>query len=211
MDEHLDLSGKIATSVAGFQRWLGDQTGGRRLRVDNYQRELDITFFRLSRSDAAIRNYNAYVRDQIEAELKQAGFEQPNKLYVVYYGGTSNYSCGGGAWPPDLSGNVAAMYLYGTPPGAPACATNILGSSETNPGYFEFGMLHEILHTLGFVATCAPHQTLRGHVSDSSSDLMYAGPSPWKLPPVLDIGRDDYYGHSLARCPDFITSPYLGP
>jgi len=41
-------------------------------------------------------------------------------------------------------------------------------------------MLHEILHTLGVVATCAPNHTLSGHVSDDPRDLMYAGPLPWQ-------------------------------
>jgi hypothetical protein len=69
-------------------------------------------------------------------------------------------------------------------------------------------VLHEIIHTLGFVAECAPHHTRAGHVSDYSTDLMYAGSEPWK-PESLDIGHDDYYGHSRAGCPDLADSAYL--
>jgi hypothetical protein len=53
-------------------------------------------------------------------------------------------------------------------------------------------MIHEIMHALGFVPTCAPHQTLAGHVSDSPNDVMYAGGAPW-APSTLDVGHDDYY------------------
>jgi hypothetical protein len=208
VDESLDTSGTLARSVATFQRWLAGQSGDQQLRLDTYGGVLDITFFRLSQTDAQIASSGAFVRDRIESELISAGFNHPNKIYAVYYGGRSTFSCGGGAWPPELPGRVAALYLKGTPPGAPACSTNPFASSEDRPGYLEFAMLHEILHTLGIVATCAPHHTLRGHVSDSPNDLMYAGSFPWQ-PSVLDIGHDDYFRHNNASCLDLANSPYM--
>jgi hypothetical protein len=66
-------------------------------------------------------------------------------MYAVYYDGSSIYSCGGGAWPPALIGNVAAMYLRGTPPGARPCASNPIGASIDVPGYIEFAMIHRDL------------------------------------------------------------------
>ncbi len=210
VDETLDTNGAIATSVDAFERWLVGQTGRRRLRLDTYQGFLDITFFRLSRTDAVIRAYNAFVRDQIESELKVAGFNRPSKLYAVFYGGGGNFSCGGGAWPPTLVGNVAALYLHGTPPGARPCVTNRFASSPDTPGYLEFSMLHEILHTMGVVATCAIHQALAGHVSDDPRDLMYAGSLPWR-PSILDVGHDDYFNHSIVGCLDLAESVFLDP
>ena len=68
-------------------------------------------------------------------------------------------------------------------------------------------MLHELVHTLGFVAACAPHHTLAGHVSDDPRDLMYAGPLAWQ-PSMLDVGRDDYFGHG-AYCDDLAASDFL--
>jgi hypothetical protein len=210
VDESLDVNGKIANAISAIQAWLGGQTGGRTLRIDTFNGVPDITFYRLSRSDKQISDFGSRVRDQIEAELKAAGFKAPDKLYAVIYGGSSTYSCGGGAWPPALPGNVAAMYLKGTPPGAPACATNAFGASATTPGYFEFGILHELLHTMGLVATCAPHHTLAGHASGDPRDLMYAGPLNW-APSILDVGHDDYYGHQIAGCPDLAKMPWLTP
>jgi hypothetical protein len=105
---------------------------------------------------------------------------------------------------------VAALYLHGHPPGAPGCDTNSFAPSKGLPGYLEFAMIHEIMHTLGFVAPCAPHFTLAGHVSDDPRDLMYAGPLPWQ-PSILDVGHDDYYDHGRLDCPDFARSPFLEP
>jgi hypothetical protein len=70
-------------------------------------------------------------------------------------------------------------------------------------------MLHDTIHALGVVPTCAPHHTLNGHVSDSPSDLMYSGDAPWTFPLRLDIGHDDYFRHGHANCLDLADSPYL--
>lgn len=208
-DEALDTNGAIATSVLSFNRWLGEATGGRTLRLDLFEGQPDVSFFRLARTDAQMKATDPNIRTELEKDLKAAGRIQPGKLYAVYYGGTSAYACGGGAWPPALVGQVGAMYLKGAVPGFPACNTNPLGASLETPGYMEFAMLHELMHTLGFVATCAPHHTLAGHVSDSPNDLMWSGNQPWQLPPKLDIGGDDYYRHATAGCADFFESPYL--
>ena len=177
--------------------------------MDTFQSSLDITFLHLSRTDAEVSSNGAYVRDVIERDLKAAGFNIANKIYAVYYDGRSTYACGGGAWPPSLPGVVAALYLLGEPPGAPPCWTNEFASPNGPPGYLEFSMLHEILHTLGFVATCAPHHTRSGHVSDSPQDLMYAGDDPWS-PSVLDFGHDDYFMHGTPSCLDLAQNSFLG-
>jgi hypothetical protein len=105
---------------------------------------------------------------------------------------------------------VATLYLRGEPPGAPPCSSNCFAQSENAPGYLEFAMLHELVHTVGVVPTCAPHHTQSGHVSDDPRDLMYAGPLPWN-PSILDIGRDDYYGHGRTSCLDLARSAFLDP
>lgn len=107
-----------------------------------------------------------------------------------------------------LPGNVVAQYLLGEPSGAPPCAANPFAPSSTKPGYWEFGMLHEIFHGLGAVADCAPHHTRAGHSSDDPRDLMYAGDEPW-VPSILDINDDDYFGHSRPSCLDLDESPFL--
>jgi len=210
VDRELDTNGTLANSVGSFQNWLTQQTGEAQLRFDTFEGRLDISFYRLARSDATIASFREYVRDQVQNDLQAAGFNQPNKLYAVYYDGTSTWACGGGAWPPALIGNAAMLYLQGLPDSSFPCNANVFADSPTAPpGYLEFAMLHEIFHTLGAVAECAPHHILSGHVSDGNTDLMYAGSESW-YPAELDIGRDDYWGHN-ATCVDLSDSIFMEP
>jgi hypothetical protein len=210
-DRLLDVNGTLANTIGSWQTWFAGQTGGRRFRLDTFGGALDVSFVRLTRTDAVMKSYGAFVRDTIERELTTRGFTVATKVYAVYYDGGSTWACGGGAWPPGLPGRVAVMYLQGTPAGAPGCNTNPFATSASSaPGYMEFGMIHEIIHTLGFVASNAPRQTLSGHVPEPN-DLMYAGSAPWALPNlVLDLGRNDYYGDNVpAGVPNLRDSPFL--
>jgi hypothetical protein len=207
-DRALDTDGTLARSVLAFENWLAAETRGRALRLDTSQGEVDVTFFRLGRTDADIASFGGAVRDQVELELTRAGLVAMNKLYAVYYDGSSTYACGGGAWPPKLLGRVAAMYLKGAYAGVD-CSKNPFVPAGGQPGYMEYAMLHEILHTLGHVPECAPNHTRAGHTSAPQNDLMYAGDAPWQFPPQLDPGRDDYYGHGRGGCDDLAASPYL--
>ena len=166
VDRALDEQGTLNDSVASWNAWLASQTGGLDLRLDTSNGMLDTTFVRLPESDAQIEARGAFVRDELEKQLHTLGFNQPQKIYAVYYDGRSSFACGGGSWPPVLPGNVAALYLHGLYNGPVPCDTNRWGSVG-GPRYLEFAMIHEVLHTLGFVPTCAPHHTSAGHVSDS--------------------------------------------
>lgn len=209
-DQQRDLNGQIRNSVSSFQSWLARHSGGPALRMDTYEGQLDISFARLPRPDSEYVATGDFVRDEIEKDLRTAGFDHPRKIYAVFWEGGSSKSCGGGAYPPDLIGKVAAIYLNGTPPGAPACSTEPLGASATVPDYADFGMLHEIVHTLGYVAGCAPNHTAAGHVSDDPRDLMYAGGEPWE-PEFLDVGSDDYFGTGRQDCIDMAQSAFMDP
>jgi hypothetical protein len=206
-DEELDIDNTLAISVEAFQRWLERETGGRRIVMDTANGRLDIAFARIRRTDAQLASAGALLRDRIEDELEAMGFRTPGKMYAVYYAGGSRHACGGAFWPPTLPGRVVALYLRGTPSGAPPCSSNQFATSENIPGYLEFSMLHEIFHGLGIVPACAPNHTQAGHVSDDPSDLMYAGSRPW-TPQFLDVNRDDYFGHRNG-CADLRDSPYL--
>ncbi len=220
-DRALDTNGTLATSVLAWQKWLRGQMGTATLRVDSYRPtanaslQPDITFARLSQTDAQMASTggNSVVLN-IEQELRSSGLINANdsarKIYAVYYDGSSTFSCGGSAWPPTLVGKVAALYLKGTPPGAPACTTIAFAPNPRSPGYLEFAMLHDILHALGFVPTCAPGQWRTGHVPEPN-DLMYGGDVPWQRPPVLDVGHNDYYKANIPGCPELSRSAYLKP
>jgi hypothetical protein len=208
-DHSLDTNGAIAASVDSWQRWMRSQTGGHGLVVDTVGGVLDVTYVRLDATDAELASHGLFIRDEIEARLKALGFSVPTKLYAVYYDGSASGTCGGGAWPPTLPGNVGAIYLHGDPGGgAPSCDSNSLAAPGAPPGYLDFAMLHEVMHTLGYVPSCAPHHTRAGHTSDSPADLLYAGDEPWQ-PSVLDFGHDDYYGTGRSDCLDFARSALL--
>src|SRR5262245_36560524 len=54
VDRSFDTDGTIAASVSNFEAWLRNQTGGPGLRLDTYQGQLDVSFFRLAESDASV-------------------------------------------------------------------------------------------------------------------------------------------------------------
>jgi hypothetical protein len=229
VDRALDTNGAICRSVQAQYNWFTSQTtNGAALRYDLSGSVLDIQFVRLSKTDAQMRGSGntgdvntgiAYVRDRIERELTAMGvIRDTRKLYAVYYGGTSDWACGGASWPPVLVGKVVALYLNGLPNSSLPCSSNPVGASSTTPGYIEYAMLHETLHGLGFVADAAPGEHSGGHVFDSPRDLMYAA-RPGTADPAwdiysgtvqLDFGRNQYYGHGGPQL-DLARSAFLAP
>ncbi|MBI4304812.1 MAG: hypothetical protein HY678_00685 [Chloroflexi bacterium] len=215
-DEELDTNGWIATAVGSAQKWLEKETAGRRLSVDTFGGEIDITFVRLSRPDAVVSAYDSrsgttrepLVRVTLEVELRSIGFEHPRKVYAVYYGGGSDTGeCFGGSYPPSRVGNIAiANVKLGTRCEEPRKLVYADGSYAIAVANF-----HEIFHTLGAVARCAPHHSTEsgGHVSDDPQDLMF--PRSSRTVPRVDVARDDYFGHGKPACLDLARSPFLLP
>jgi hypothetical protein len=231
-DEALDVNGRICASARAFNGWLGTQLGGPSLRLDSNAGELDIGFVRLNKTNAQLRGTSttggvgtgiAYVRERIEAELADAGLLEPDKLYAVFYGGESSYACGGAAYPPALIGSVIAMYLKSTIGGV-RCESRPWGLMDGGLGYYDWAMLHDLLHGLGIVPEGAPNQHTSGHVYDARAtlpnvDLMYS-PRPgmndpyWNTDapggPVLDLNSDDYFAHDGGHV-DVRRSAFLEP
>jgi len=205
---HHDTDGTIARLVEASQRWLLTQTIGRWFRYDTYQGQLDITFVQLSQTDASIGGRGASALTAIVQELRSRGFTAPDKLYGVVLEGGNSAFCGFGEVP----GDYFAIFLNGTPPGAPPCNSNAFGAPSGQPNYWTFTFTHETFHTLGAVPACAPHWA-GNHTNDRPDDLMYAGPKPW-VPALLDPGHDDYFATGRADCPDaaradlFVPAPW---
>lgn len=206
-DRNYDVNERIAKSVSAFQNWLCNQTGGQTLVLDTYQGNLDVTYVRLNASNQALQSgselpwktdpdRNPYIYNDIEARLTNLGFNQPNKIYLVYYDGASNYSCGS-------AGTNGMVYLTGS-----ICvAGGSLSTDVLASGYWEFTMLHEALHALGFIPSCAPDHS-NHHLSISNRDLMYGGDEVWQ-PSELDATRRNYYKHSNPGCLDLAKSVFL--
>ena len=192
-----------------MQQWFIEKTGGPRLRL--VAGSVPVVF--VGDTDTQIAAYGDRVRDRVEELLQREGYDDPYRLYAVWYDGTSTFSCGGGAWPPDLQGHVAALYLkgrYDSGGHTVDCAQDRFSSDGVTVEINELKMLHEIMHTLGLVGRGAPHHTREGHTSDSPRDLMYAGDEDWD-PRVLDVGHDDYYLTGRTDIPDLGRSVFLDP
>ncbi len=67
---------------------------------------------------------------------------------------------------------------------------------------------HELLHNLGAVPDEAPHQCNGGHVCDSGDVMTSSGTTFSLFDYAMDVGHDDYYGHSGAWW-DVQDSPWL--
>jgi len=212
-DRSFDTALGLAYSVMSFQSWLALKTGYR-LRVDTYRGAADVTFLKLDKTDQQIAAAGPFVRDTIERFMRVTGQLAADKIYAVYYDGTSTYACGGASWPPLLIGQLAAMYMRGLPQSASPCSSAVFVNASTEfPRYWEFAMLHDLLHTLGIVSREAPHHVASrpAHVGEPR-DLMYAGDAPWQLGTVttVDVDEDDYFGQSVAPgLANLAGSPYV--
>jgi hypothetical protein len=215
-----DTNGQICNSVRAFATWFHAHSPAY-FRFDTEGGLIDIGFVRLAKTDQQLRGSDpnntsiatgtAFVRERIEMELQAMGMIASNKLYAVYYEGSSVYACGAGAYPPLIIGRVGAMYLKGMPPGVTTnCGdSRPWGQPSLAPNYVDYAMLHELVHSMGFVPDAAPNEQRQGHVFDTASseparDLMYTprttADPPWGIDSglLLDINNDDYYGTSPA-------------
>lgn len=111
----LDEDGSLRRSVTAWLAWMARQTGGAKLRFDTCDGVLDVTYVKLrpelDEHGLAYRSGEpAYLRDRLEAELKQE-FNHPRKLYLVYYEGLALGECADAAHPPELPGRFMVVYL----------------------------------------------------------------------------------------------------
>ena len=111
------------------------------------------------------------------------------KKYLVYYDGPVQ--------EPDVCGTAS-----GRPTEGPSFAVVYLRACDAEVGTAELAAdvaVHELIHALGAVPSGAPNECVssQAHVCDSSTDLMFPSTTGAPLDAArLDVGRDDYYGHS---------------
>lgn len=224
-DRQLDQDGALATSVEAWGRWVERASGGQRVKLDTYQGALDIAFYRLPRTDADISSFGITAINEIQAGITAAGYNNPNKIYAVYYGGNNLLHCGQSLRSGGQA--IAGAFLEATPAAFAPCSQQTVPTNRTpgltrspdTPGYWEFTMAHEVFHMLGAVPSCAPHFSSGSHVNDSPTDLMGVFTRPgvdptdpavrWN-PSVIDFNRDAYYRHGRS-CVDVAHSVFLTP
>jgi hypothetical protein len=203
VDRGLYHDGTIQMSIGAAQRWLMQQTNGRGLRVVCAGNEPAVAFHRLAVSEAAVWGAPD-PHELISHELEAAGFDDPTRIYALYYDGALRDYCGAAHYPPTTPGRVALL----TVKAGGTCEVGFPASVD-EPGPVEFRMVHEVFHALGAVPACAPHRH-GAHVTDDRRDVMYTGPGR-QYPAVLDAGRDDYFGHGRPGCVDLADSLFLHP
>lgn len=185
-----DMDARSAATMAAIQTWLAADTG-RQLRVDPT----------VTRVDLAVPSTTSTA--QLSDLIASAGHGTPGKVYVVLYDGVAeNDACGKAL----ARGPAEPTYSYLL---MPVCDIYPQPGPQTFPFEATYLVLHELLHALGAVPSCAPNHTSVGHVSDSNRDVLYEGPlgRDWDNL-TIDVGNDDYLDHSNAGCPDIADSPF---
>lgn len=204
-DRFAALAPRLAGDAAGIEAWWRGNDPTRTPRFDLFPAPgcassfgaLDITSLQLpqglSTIDAAF--------GEVRAALGELGFNETEKAYLVYYDGPTgqvgnNRVCGQGSAGGFSRPGLAVIYLD-------SCGAD--AGDDVRPVV----ALHELMHVFGAVSSAAPNHCSRGHVCDSLEDLMTSELSSDDLASqLLDVGRDDYYGHG-GRWVDVQDSLFL--
>jgi len=202
-DVNLDRLGRIGWSLRATVDWLTEKLG-RRLRVDTYGGEVDVTFLRLRETETEMDGRN--VGALADAIRRQPWFSS-EKTYAVYYRGATD-NAGGIASPRS---GLATIFFDSRGLDRPYYFVT------REPGFFgalENSMAHELFHVMGAVnASCATNPNVdRAHVADYDYDLMaglIAGRTRrrGRMLSEIDVNNDDYYLHDIPGCPDTADSP----
>ena len=199
-DRNRDRFGEIERSVAAIQAWLPEEIG-QRLRLDTYEGRPDVSFLRLPFTH---QEGDGTAGGTVSDILRQAYRLEVtgDKILAIFYEGSVAGVCGSAP----LFGRGGAVYVG-------RCSDAELGVDEETISTYEAVMVHELFHVFGAVASCAPNYIEGSHVGDEPTDLMYVGSErPVRgEETVIDVGRNDYYGHGRAECLDVSGSRFLEP
>jgi hypothetical protein len=206
-DRFASLSLGIARDVAAIDTWWRAQDSSHTPRFDlaafpgcdTAFGQLDITAVKLPRPTGYYSSLDT-VLTRLADDLDEApnSLGDPDKKYLVLYDGAlqqpggdyvvcglspARRSEGGGA-------SYAAVFLTSPCGDGLGAATNTAGA-----------MAHELIHNLGALVSPGPPHACPdtpGHPCDSDADVLSATGEYGRILTELqlDVGRDDYYGHS---------------
>ena len=182
-DRNYDQAGDLAFIADQMQEWLQAEAG-MTWRLDTYNGRLDV-------SSLPIRWQGAQTPSEVINEFRDALEEREGRLnrekkYAIFF----DYDGAQGAFPVEgVASDMLAVTLVSGP-----LHQHIAGTA-----------IHEVIHTFGAVASCAPNATAGMHVGDSRVDIMGGGGI---IGGALDWGRDDYFRHDNAGCLDVADTPY---
>jgi hypothetical protein len=200
---------RIVGDVAAMDAWWRSQDPARAPRFDTFPvpgcatafGTLDITNVELSLPVEDIGSAFNSIRRLLASN---AGFSQEEKIYLVYYDGPTGQDAG-----EQICGQGAVRGLFGFPGLAVVYVDSC--NAENSDVLRPVVAVHELVHAMGAVNDGSPNACEAGHVCDFPNDLMTASLSGRELEThVLDVGRDDYYGHG-GRWTDVQDSLFLEP
>ena len=198
LDRSAQLAPRISSDIDEIDAWWRGQDTLREPRFDRAAfscgPQADILVVKLTDGAARLRASDRYDRIT-DTVLLATGRSQYEKELVYYDGPVDDVdACGEGAGRAD--GEGAGIVYLGACSDVPSAAV----------------AAHELLHAFGALADSGPPHACpdtRGHPCDSTLDLLYPYASAVPLGSLaLDVGHDDYYGHS-GSWPDVQDSLWL--
>jgi hypothetical protein len=227
VDNFAQDASPIATDIGAIDAWWRGQDPTRTPRFDMYPFPgcttafggLDLGFVRLASPGSDYVDPSEINLQQLTVDLG-ASTPQSVKTLVYYDGPIADPEVCGTSFTSPMSGGpfgFSFVFLQSN------CYTD-LGQG----GGLARVAAHELIHDLGAVSPAAPNECPPpddGHVCDTSTDIMYPYTYDGETldTALLDVGRDDYYGHSgswwdvqdspwLAHLPQFpLAATALGP
>jgi hypothetical protein len=196
------LASALATDVAGIDSWWRAQDPERAPRFDLFEFPgCDSRFGRLDLSFARLLQPGSYYARENEFELVAEAlgnppfeFNDPGKKYLVFYDGFGRPEevdiCGTAYGDPLQGGRFSYAVVFMRA----GCGADV-GGGRGNAVV----AAHELTHMLGALPVGAPHACPGdpGHPCDDQRDLLWPYLVTSTLDQaILDVGRDDYYGHS---------------
>jgi hypothetical protein len=208
-----DMVGNIQRDVGALSSWFQSQTA-HPLNIDRKAGQIEVTTWKLP--DLTKQQIAKWADDSSPyflialIRMAQDGFGSPygrRWLFVLDTRGldTASFPCGVAfaQWATVFTNNACA----------PVTGTTDADSVDGPPKNSAQVALHEMIHTLGAVPSCATHYDGTGHVSDDTveegSDLMY--PTAELQPKSIDPHNDDYFNDNIPGCPDVAESPFVNP
>jgi hypothetical protein len=227
VDNFAQDASPITTDVAAIDAWWRGQDPARTPRFDLYPFPgcmtafggLDLGFVRLQRSGSDYVDASSVKLELLATDL---GNSTPDSVKTfVYYDGpiADPQVCGTSFTSPMSGGPLGFSFVF--------LQSDCYADLGQGGGLARVAA-HELIHDLGAVSPAAPNDCLPpngGHVCDTATDIMY----PYTYDgdtlgtAVLDVGRDDYYGHTgvwwdvqdspwLTHLPQFsLAATALGP
>ena len=232
-DREYDINNKIESSLVAINYWLKEQTLNQKIKFDrNIDGEIDITFLRVNKTmdwfgDLHNKDKSKNITE-VSNKIEKLINDNRNlfnnfssKKFIIFFEGWEKRKyidydiCG----KSRFEGNIAIYYTYSRFKkyiGDDLILSNneklfscthkdhLNDNNDKTFGDAEATILHEIIHSLGFPASCAKNNK-SFHVNDNKNDIMHK--QSGKI--YLDFNNDDYYNHQQKNCPDLKNSKFL--